>query len=135
MSFSFSRFFSAKPGAPDGLTQTQREAIADLLHFCVYADNHIALNETAAIERIVSTLNWDTSSSFASFESRSIAAARAAKENEFTREEFLKSIRLRLDQPAARTLALNLCKQIFVSDGAQSDKETVAFARIRQLLT
>lgn len=135
MSFSFSRFFSHKPAVKDGLNQAEREAIADLLHYCLYADNHIALAETEVLESIISTLSWDPNSSFASFEGRSVAAARAAKEDESAREEFLKSIRVRLAKPSVRTLAFDLCKQLFVADGVQSDKETVVLARIQQLLT
>ena len=134
MSFSFFRLFSKKPSTDDGLTQSQREAIADLLHYCVYADNHVALAETAVIEDVVSNFTWDPRSSFGAFEARSIAAAREAKEDKSAREEFLTSIRQRLDKPHVRSLALDLCKQIFVADGAQSDPESVVLARINQLL-
>jgi uncharacterized tellurite resistance protein B-like protein len=135
MSFSFSRFFNQKAATNDGLTQPQREAIADLLHYCLYADNNIALAETALIEDVVSSLTWDPNTSFGSFEARSIAAARQAKEDAAAREQFLKSIRQRLDKPGARSLAFDLCKQLFVADGVQSDKETVVLARIQQLLS
>jgi uncharacterized tellurite resistance protein B-like protein len=135
MSFSFSRLFNQTSAVNDGLTQPEREAIADLLHYCLYADNHIALAETEVLESIISTLSWDPNSSFASFEGRSVAAARAAKEDASAREEFLKSIRARLTEAEVRTLAFDLCKQLFVADGVQSDKETVVLARIQQLLT
>jgi uncharacterized tellurite resistance protein B-like protein len=135
MSFSFSRLFNPKSATNDGLKQPQREAIADLLHYCLYADNNIALAETALIEDVVSSLNWDPNISFGSFEARSVAAAREAKEDAAAREQFLKSIRQRLDKPQARALAFDLCKQLFVADGVQSDKETVVLARIQQLLS
>lgn len=135
MSFSFSRLFNQKSATKDGLTQPQREAIVDLLHYCLYADNHIALAETEVLDKIVSTLTWDPKTSFASYEGRSVATARAAKEDAGSREEFLASIRARLDEPEARKLAFDLCKQLFVADGVQSDKETVVLARIQQLLS
>jgi uncharacterized tellurite resistance protein B-like protein len=135
MSFSFSRLFKQTSPVEDGLTQSEREAIADLLHYCLYADNHIALAETAVLNDIISTLSWDPNTSFSSFEGRSVSAAREAKENAAAREEFLQSIRGRLSKPQVRTLAFDLCKQLFVADGAQSDKETVVLARIQQLLT
>jgi len=135
MSFSFSRLFNQKSATNDGLSQPQREALVDLLHFCLYADNHIALAETDVLDAAVSTLTWDPRTSFASYEGRSIAGARAAKESTAAREEFLKSIRLRLDEPEARARAFDLCKQLFVADGVQSDQETVVLARIQQLLS
>jgi len=134
MSFSFSRFFNVKSATNDGLTQPQREAIADLLHYCLYADNNIALAETAVIDAAVSSLTWDPNYSFSVYESRSVALARQTKEDPAAREEFLQSIRQRLDKPAVRTLAFDLCKQVFVADGAQSDQETIVLARIQQLL-
>ncbi len=135
MSFSFSRLFNQTSPVKDGLTQSEREAIADLLHYCLYADNHIALAETAVLNDIISTLSWDPNKSFSSFEGRSVSAAREAKENAVAREEFLQSIRTRLSKSQVRSLAFDLCKQLFVADGAQSDKETVVLARIQQLLT
>lgn len=135
MSFSFSRLFNQKSATGDSLTQPQREAIVDLLHYCLYADNHIALAETEVLNKIVSDFSWDPKAvSFGAFESKSIAAARQAKENEGSREEFLKAIGQRLDTPESRRRAFELCKKLFVSDGVQSDKETVVLARIQQLL-
>lgn len=134
MSFSFSRLFSQKSATNDGFTQSQREAIADLLHFCLYADNHIALAETKIIADAVGSMTWDPNVSFEVFEARSIAAARQAMEDASAGEEFLKSIRQRLDDAEARALALNLCKKLFVSDGTQSTSETLVLARVHKLL-
>jgi uncharacterized tellurite resistance protein B-like protein len=134
MSFSFSRLFTQKTATSDGFTQPQREALADLLHFCLYADNHIALAETQVVADAVGSLSWDPNISFEVFEARSIATARQAKEDASAGEEFLKSIRQRLDDAEARALALNLCKKLFVSDGTQSPSETLVLARVHKLL-
>src|SRR3954468_11431080 len=109
MAFSISRLFHQKQSAHDGLTQPQREAVADLLHYCMYADNHIALAETKVISDLVSTFGWEPNVSFETFEVRSIALARAAKEDVASRKTFLESVKQRLNTPASRSVALNAC--------------------------
>ncbi len=135
MSFSFSKIFAkGTSAAHDGLVQSQREAIADLLHFCLYADNHIALAETKILEATIDVLNWDPAVSFQTYEARSVSMARAAKEDKAERELFLKSVRERLNTDHSRKLALDTCKSLFVADGSQSDKESVVLAAISRYL-
>jgi hypothetical protein len=43
----------------DGLTQPQREAIVDLLNYCMYADNLVMLAEDRLIADTAATFNWD----------------------------------------------------------------------------
>ena len=134
MAFSISRLFHQKHSASDGLTQPQREAVADLLHYCMYADNHIALAETKMISDVVSTFGWEPNISFESFEARSIGAARAAKEDVAARKTFLDSIKQRLNTPGSRDMALSSCKKLFNSDGV-SPKETALLAEITRLIS
>ena len=133
MSFSIAKLFKAK-AAPDGLTQTQREAIADLLHYCMYADRHIALVETQTINDVINAMSWDPRTSFESFEARSIGAARGANDDPKLREAFLRSVRERLDDANARALAIKVCRQLFVADGVQSEKESLLLAQLTKLL-
>ncbi len=135
MSFSFAKLFGNKTASDrDGLVQPQREAIADLLHYCLYADNHIALAETKTLESAIDLLNWDPAISFQVYEARSISMARVAKENAHERDVFLKSVRERLNTEHSRKLALDTCKSLFISDGNQSDKESAALAGVSKLL-
>ena len=134
MAFSISRLFHQKQAAHDGLTQPQREAVADLLHYCMYADNHIALAETKVITDLVSTFGWEPNVSFETFEARSIALARAAKEDVASRKTFLESVKQRLNTPASRSVALNACKKLFNADGL-SPKESALLAEISRLLS
>jgi hypothetical protein len=133
MSFSVAPFFQTKTTVKDGLTQPQREAIADLLHFCMYADNHIALAETKVISDVVSTFAWDKNISFESFEARSIAAVRAAKETAETRQMFLDSIKERLTNSRSRGLALDACKKLFIADG-MNEKDAALLSKLSALL-
>ncbi|HEX2855649.1 MAG TPA: hypothetical protein VHO24_20610 [Opitutaceae bacterium] len=133
MAFSISRLFQSKTTVKDGLTQLQREAIADLLHYCMFADNHIALAETKTIADVVGTFAWDPNIAFESFEARSVAEARAAKEDAPQRKAFLDSIKLRLNTPTSRSLALDVCKQLFNVDGVSPD-ESLLLTRLSRLL-
>lgn len=134
MPFSISNLFTTKAAKGDGLFQPQREAIADLLNYCMYADNHIALAESKAIENVAGLFTWDPQISFESFEAGSIGAARQAKDDPAHREAFLNSVRERLNTPHSRSLALKVCKQLFVADGIQTDKESALLAHISDLL-
>ena len=73
----------------DGLTQAQREAIVDLLNYCMYADNFVFLAEDRLIADTVAKFNWDPKVPFDQFDARSVNNARNATENEGYRDQFL----------------------------------------------
>jgi hypothetical protein len=116
------------------LPQKEREAIVDLLHFCLYADSHIALKEGEFMADVVDIIGWETQISFGSYEAKSIAAARAAKDSPAAKQEFLSFAAERLVSQESQALALNLCKQLFYSDGATADNESALLAEIRAAL-
>jgi hypothetical protein len=121
-----------KPKVP--LPQKEREAIIDLLHLCLYADSHIALNEGKLVSELVETIGWDTNLSFSSYESKSIAAARAAKESPAAKQEFLSFASERLQSMESQTLALDVCKRLFYADGSTADNESALLSEIRAVL-
>ena len=124
-----------KPEAPkDGLTQAQREAIVDLLCYCMYADNLIMLAEDRLITDTVAKFNWESKVPFDQFAVRSIDNARNARENQGYRDKFLASIRDRLGTAAVKGQALGLCQELFLADGARSDEEEDVFQNLRRLL-
>ena len=124
-----------KPEAPkDGLTQLQREAIVDLMNYCMYADNLVMLAEDRLITDTVAKFNWESKVPFDQFVLRSTDNARNARENPGYRERFLGSIRDRLDTAAAKGQALDLCQELFVADGARSDEEEDVLQNLRTLL-
>ena len=118
----------------DGLTQPQREAIVDLLNYCMYADNLVFLAEDRLITDTVAKFNWDPKIPFDQFDVRSIGNARNATENQGYRDQFLASIRDRLDTAAVKGQALDLCQELFVADGARSDEEDAVLQNLRKLL-
>jgi uncharacterized tellurite resistance protein B-like protein len=118
----------------DGLSQPQREAIVDLLNYCMYADNFVAQAEDKFIADTAAKFNCDAKISFDYIEARSIGNARRAKENEEFRAKFLASIRDCLATPAVKKQALELCQKLFLADGTRADKEDAMLLALRKLL-
>jgi hypothetical protein len=124
-----------KPEAPnDGLTQPQREAIVDLLNYCMYADNLVMLAEDRLIADTVAKFNWESKVPFDQFVLRSTDNARNARESQVYREKFLASIKDRLGTAAVKGKALDLCQELFVADGARSDEEDAVLQNLRTVL-
>jgi len=115
------------------LSQPEREAIIDLLHLCLYADAHISLRESAVISDVIEVIGWDTKLSFSSYESRSIASARAAKADEKLKKDFFEYASERLPSKASKELAVTLCGDLLSSDGTQ-EKEAILLSQIRAAL-
>ena len=67
--------------------------MADLLNYCMYADNLVFLAEDRLIADTVAKFNWDSKVPFDQFDVRSIDNARNARENQGYRDRFLASIR------------------------------------------
>ena len=128
------KLFQKSEAPNDGLTQPQREAIVDLLNYCMYADNLIMLAEDRLIADTVAKFNWESKVPFDQFAVRSIDNARNASENPGYRDKFLASIRDRLDTAAVKGQALDLCQELFLADGARSDEEDAVLQNLRELL-
>ena len=127
------KLFHKSEAPNDGLTQPQREAIVDLLNYCMYADNLVMLSEDRLITDTVAKFNWDSKVPFDQFVLRSTDNARNARESQVSRDQFLASIRDRLDTAAAKGQALDLCQELFVADGARSDEEDAVLQNLKKL--
>jgi hypothetical protein len=128
------KLFHKSEAPKDGLTQPQREAIVDLLNYCMYADNLVFLAEDRLIADTVAKFNWDPKIPFDQFDARSINNARNARESQVYRDQFLASINDRLGTAAVKGQALDLCQELFVADGARSDEEDAVLQNLRELL-
>ena len=126
--------FKNSHNPPVELDQPAREAIVDLLHFCLYADSHIALREGEFVADVVNVIGWETQSSFGSYEGRSVSNARAAKESAEAKREFLSQAASRLKTKDSRALAIALCEQLFAADGTTVAKESGLLTEIRAAL-
>src|SRR5215813_9450065 len=94
------KLFNKSEAPRDNLTQPQREAIVDLLNYCMYADNLVMLAEDRLIADTVAKFNWDPKIPFDQFDARSVNNARNARESQVYRDQFLVSIRDRLGTAA-----------------------------------
>jgi hypothetical protein len=128
------KLFHKSEAPNDGLTQPQREAIVDLLNYCMYADDLVFLAEDRVITDTAAKFNWDSKLSFDQFEVRSVSNARNARESQVYRDQFLASINDRLGTAAVKAQALDLCQELFLADGARSDEEDAVLQNLKQLL-
>ena len=90
------------------LRQSEREAIVDLLHLCLYADGHIGVQESTLLSDVVEKLGWDANLSFSSYESRSIADARRARLDDTARQDFIAYAAERLCSNRSMALARSM---------------------------
>src|ERR1041384_6154080 len=128
------KLFHKSKAPNDGLSQPQREAIVDLLNYCMYADNLVMLSEDRLIADTVAKFNWDPKVPFDQFDARSVSNARNASESQVYRDQFLASITDRLGTAAGKAQALDLCPELFLADGAQSYEEDDALENRKTLL-
>ena len=128
------KLFHKSEAPKDGLTQPQREAIVDLLNYCMYADDRVFLAEDRLIADTVAKFNWDLKVPFDQFDVRSIDNARNARESQVYRDQFLASIRDRLDTSAVKGKALELCQELFLADGARSGEKEAVLQNLKKLL-
>ena len=134
MSGFFQKLFNRAPASPDGLTQAQREAMVDVLFYCMYADNSLALKEEKILADTVGQFSWDPRVSYDLYAARSIANARAVKETPAAREDFFAAVAQRLGTPAVKQRTLGLCREIFQADGDFSGSEQDLFRELTKSL-
>jgi len=128
------KLFHRSEAPRDGLTQPQREAIVDLLNYCMYADNLVMLAEDRLIADTVAKFDWESKTPFDQFDARSVGNARNARESQVYKDKFLGSIRDRLGTSAVKGKAIDLCQELFLADGARSDEEDAMLQNLRELL-
>lgn len=132
---SIKNFFHPKPAAAkDGLTQSQREAIVDLLNYCSYADRNIAQSEEEMIDGLESKLDWDHNMDFDYYVDKSIGAVRNVIEQKDSAPVFLQNVRQRLDSQKSRETALSLCDKLFKSTGKVTTADSETFKAIAEAL-
>jgi hypothetical protein len=131
----FKKLFRSPEKSPDGLTQNAREAIVDVLHFCMYADKHIAIREDEFIEKAARTLNWDANISYDYYEGKSIGAVSRALADKDACEHFFDSLKNRLTGKPERDLALRLAEGLAKSDDKTVQSEVNALIQLRSVLS
>jgi hypothetical protein len=81
----------------------------------------------------IAKFNWDLKIPFDQFALRSIDNARNARESQVYWDQFLGSIKDRLETVAVKKQALDLCQELFLADGAHSAEEDAVLQNLSML--
>ena len=103
-------------GAKAGQSQSQTEALVDLLLLGIYSDNLISLAESDFIDQESEQLPWESGISFGGYLQRVIPKVRAVKGPE-KESEFLLHVAARLGDSEAKQQALDELTALLASDG------------------
>jgi len=132
MSTFLRRLFSTTANPADGLIQPQREAVIDLLNFCMCADQKLLLDEEITLDDEIQGFSWDPAVDFMKFATQSRERAKLAVATPEMRHDALASISRRLQTTEAKTNALDLCQKVFHADGEYAPVERTVFAEIKR---
>ncbi|MDQ8179416.1 hypothetical protein [Pelagicoccus sp. SDUM812005] len=121
----FSFLFPAKPEETSTWSQSQQEALVDLLYLSIYVDNHISLVEEKKVEDELKNANWGGPDSSVLYVESAINRARDAKGNATLKAEYLASIAERLDEK--KVTAIDALDNVLKSDG--TDTKEAAFLK------
>lgn len=120
----FEKLFASATNANSAFAQTEREATVDLLLLAIYADNHISLDESSALEDSIEGLGWESGTGVAMYVNTATPQVRDAQANETAQNEFLDGVAARLGSTAAREKALSLLNALFEADGTSVEEES-----------
>lgn len=116
-------FNHEKAPAADGLTQAQREALIDLLVLAEFEDHKIAGAEVDFITREVASHPWQSTLTLENFYDASVTRTRSAGVSVDAHDDYFADIVRRLQTPAARKRAYDLCRQLMGVDGQCNEDE------------
>ena len=100
-----------------GSTQTQKEAMVDLLLLGMYADHTLSLAEQDFVNNEGTQIKWESGISFSGYQERTIPKVRTAQGDVTTRSKFIDGIRDRLGTLAACERAIAELKALMLVDG------------------
>jgi uncharacterized tellurite resistance protein B-like protein len=116
------------------LTQSQREAIIDLLLYAMYEDRRVALQEDEFIDAHAATLGWQSPTAVVTYVKMATARVRSARATAEGKAHFLDQTTHQLDTDAARQTAIDLCHALLTADANESEAESVFEAELNELL-
>ncbi|MEO0510388.1 MAG: hypothetical protein AAF065_11075 [Verrucomicrobiota bacterium] len=111
------KLFQPEKNSADGLNQTEREAIVDLLLFGIYMDNHLSFSEDNVLKNKIELLDWNSSTPVDLYINTATDKVRQSIANENLQNEFLQSLSTRITSEAGKRKALNSVTELFRSDG------------------
>lgn len=118
----FEKLFASSTISTTSIAQSEREAIIDLLLMAIYADNHISLDESQALEDSIDGLGWESGTGLSMYINDATNKVRDAQVDEATSKDFIENIATRLDSKASKEKALSLLIALFDADGTSVEE-------------
>ena len=113
------------------LTQSQREAILDLLLWTMYVDRRIAVPENEQIDQLPEEFSWRSVTPFSLYVNTSLARVREVLSDPEAAETLLADVQRRLDTEATRRKAYEACNRLACADGQVAEEEARFLERIQ----
>lgn len=107
---------------PTLMTQTQREALFDLLSLSIYADAHISLVEEDLVQSAFVSRGWKSEYPKTLFIEESFARAREVAESDDLMMDYLAERASVFTTKAAQNEVLAVVKELLERDGMTSDE-------------
>jgi len=104
------------------MTQPQREALVDLLHFALLADSHLSLKEDTSLSMAIEKMGWDSPRPRDIHLLNSISRARRATETEEASLEWIRNRASIFDSSESQSEALTALKAFMGSDGISPEE-------------
>lgn len=103
-------------------TQSQREALFDLITLATYADAHLSLKEEALMESVLLTEGWESPYPKALFLDRSRARARDVIENEASMASYVKGRVQCFDTLHSQNVVMDTIRNVIARDGLVTEE-------------
>lgn len=104
------------------MTQTQREALFDLLTLSIYADSHISLTEEALLQSAFIAEGWGSEYPKTLFLEKSFARARAAAESDEATQAYVTERATAFTDAASQAEAVGVVTNLIARDGLTAEE-------------
>lgn len=99
------------------MTQSQREALLDLLVFAIFTDSHLSLREDAALLAAFDSLGWEAIKPREIFICNSMNRARKAADSDASGAAYIVASASAFTDAESQKSAIDLLQRVFASDG------------------
>lgn len=104
------------------MTQSQREAILDLIVLALFADSHLSLKEDEALQAALEQIGWEGTTSREIHLCRSMSRARQASESPAASSEYISERAKVVADGWTSTEAVCLLASVLASDGVTAEE-------------
>jgi hypothetical protein len=104
------------------MTQPQREALIDLLHFALLADSHVSLKEDSSLSTAIDNIGWDSPRPRDIHMLNSISRARRATESDEAGSDFIRMRALQFETSESQLEAVTALNTLMSSDGISPEE-------------